>query len=95
MSPEAWGFFSVLTTVCSGVLIELIRMRRRLDAQPVPEDDGDIEDEDTPRGFRTSVLISLRELRNGMADLRRRQERFDRHLDDHAAADVRRPERRH
>lgn len=95
MSPEAWGFFSVLTTANSGLLLEVIRMRRAIAAAAGTQDEGDIEDEDTPRGFRSSVLISLRELRTGVRDLRKRADRFDRHLEDHAAADVGRPDRRH
>jgi hypothetical protein len=94
MTGEAWGFFSVLTTVVCGTFVELVRTRRRLDRSAAaggPESDGEECDEQSPRGFRASVLASLQELKTGQGELR---QRLDRHLGDHASSDLRRPGRR-
>ncbi len=93
MTPEAWGFFSVLTTVSAGTLVELIRTRRKVEsssdaagvaataAAVAASEAADLARPDGP-GFG-DVLTRLSELRQGQVDIRRK---LDRHIEDHASA---------
>jgi len=98
MSPEAWGFFSVLTTVGAGTFVELIRTRKKVEraagasahaatAAVVAATEAADLARPTANGFAASVLSSLSELKAGQEHISRR---LDRHIEDHASADVRR-----
>ncbi len=43
-------------------------------------------------GFAGKVLASLAQLSGDIREIRSRLDRFERHIDDHASADVRRPD---
>lgn len=96
MSPEAWGFFSVLTTVGAGTLVELVRTRKKVEksataathaaeAAVIAATDAADLARPTGNGFATVVLGNLRELKEGQLEIRRK---LDRHIEDHASADV-------
>lgn len=96
MSPEAWGFFSVLTTVGAGTFVELIRTRRKVErsanaselaaaaAAEAATEAADLA-RPTANGFAGDVLGGLAELKAGQLEIRRK---LDRHIEDHASADA-------
>ncbi len=47
--------------------------------------------EPTANGFAGKVLTALTQIGNDITEIRHRMDRFERHIDDHASADVRRP----
>ena len=96
MTPEAWGFFSVLTTVGAGTFVELVRTRRKVEkSAPASQRAATAAATAAPEaaelarptsdGFADIVLASLAELKAGQVEIRRK---LDRHIEDHAAADV-------
>ncbi|HST86293.1 MAG TPA: hypothetical protein VLL08_31435 [Kineosporiaceae bacterium] len=96
MSPEAWGFFSVLTTVGAGTFVELVRTRRKVEksataagaaataAAVAATEVADLA-RPTGNGFAREVLTGLATLQSGQEEIRRR---LDRHIEDHASADA-------
>ncbi len=96
MSPEAWGFFSVLTTVGAGTFVELVRTRRKVEksasaselaANAAAEAATEAADlaRPTANGFAPEVLTGLIELKVGMKEI---GAKLDRHIEDHASADA-------
>lgn len=86
MTPEAWAFFGVLTTVSGGVLVEQIRTRKRVEhAVELSEPTGD--------GFAGKVTGALDRIEDRQGDIVRRldvvEAQLDRHLSDHVAASLR------